>query len=100
MDGELLMEPEDQQPSSSSHHQQLALHKEVIQNMRYQPWSLGRKLRILRKAKQFVREHEGALQLRLAESRAARDVFARAQLFISKARDFRHLAVEINNFLN
>jgi len=74
---------------SSSHQQQLALHKEVVQNMRYQPWDLGRKLRILRRAKQFIREHEGALQLRLAESRDARDVFARAQLFLSKVKKER-----------
>ena len=86
MDGEDA--DDHQQSTSSQHHQQLALHKEVVVNMRYQPWPLGRKLRILRRAKQFVREHEGALQQRLAESRAARDVFARAQMFISKAKHF------------
>ena len=75
---------DDEQPSSSHHNQQLAMHKEVVQNMRYQPWDLGRKLRILRRAKQFIREHEGALKLRLEESRTAYDVFAQAQLFFSK----------------
>lgn len=62
----------------------VALHKEVVGNMRYQPWPIGRKLRILRKAKLYVRQHEGVLQQRLAESRAAKDVFASARLLLTK----------------
>ena len=62
----------------------VALHKEVVQNMRYQPWDMGRKLRVLRRAKSFVRQHEGALQQRLAESRTAKDVFARGRLLLAK----------------
>ena len=62
----------------------VAFHKEVVSSMRYQPWRVGRKLRILRKAKLYVRQHEGALQQRLAESRTAKDVFARGRLLIYK----------------
>ncbi|XP_046454543.1 transmembrane channel-like protein [Daphnia pulex] len=74
----------------------VALHKEVVQNMRYQPWDMGRKLRVLRRAKSFVRQHEGALQQRLAESRTAKDVFARGRLLLAKAvqlsvREIRNL---------
>lgn len=66
------------------HEEHVALHKEVIGHMRYQPWDLARKLRVLRKAKQFVREHEGALKMRLAESRNTKDVFARGHILITK----------------
>lgn len=67
------------------HREHLAMHKEVIQNMRHQPWDLGRKLRVLRRAKLFVRQHEGALQQRLAQSRTAKDVFARGRQLATKA---------------
>ena len=71
-----------QQQDSTLEH--VALHKEVVQNMRYQPWDMARKLRILRRAKTFVRQHEGALQQRLAESRTAKDVFARGRILLTK----------------
>ena len=64
--------------------QHLALHKEVITSMRYQPWDLGRKLRVLRRAKLYVSQHEGALQQRLAEARTAKDVFARGHIILAK----------------
>lgn len=72
---------QDQQESTLEH---VALHKEVVQNMRYQPWDMGRKLRVLRRAKLFVRQHEGALQQRLAESRTVRDFFARGRIITTK----------------
>ena len=74
----------DQQQQQDSTLEHVALHKEVVQNMRYQPWDMARKLRILRRAKTFVRQHEGALQQRLAESRTAKDVFARGRILLTK----------------
>lgn len=56
----------------------------MIRGMREQPWDLGRKLRILRRAKLYVRQHEGALQQRLAHERTAKDVLARGQLLVAK----------------
>ena len=73
-----------QREDSATALEHVALHKEVVQNMRYQPWDMGRKLRVLRRAKTFVRQHEGALQQRLAESRTAKDVFARGRLLLAK----------------
>jgi hypothetical protein len=67
--------------------QQLGLHKEVVHNMRYQPWDMGRKLRVLRRAKSYVSQHEGALQQRLAEARTAKDILARGQLLVAKVRE-------------
>ena len=81
---------EDQQPTAH-----VALHKEVIQGMRYQPWDLGRKLRVLRKAKLYVRQHEGALQQRLAESRTAKDVLARGRILIIKVHSLHFMLIII-----
>ena len=97
-------DPLDELQSQQVRESHLAMHKEVVQNMRYQPWDLGRKLRILRRAKAFVREHEGALQQRLSESRAAKDVFARGQQLIAKVKKVSHssdilYSFKILNFL-
>lgn len=84
---------EQRESESAAALEHVALHKEVVQNMRYQPWDMGRKLRVLRRAKSFVRQHEGALQQRLAESRTAKDVFARGRLLLAKVY-LRHLVVD------
>ena len=84
MNNVAMDDPQDELQSQQMRESHLAMHKEVVQNMRYQPWDLGRKLRILRRAKAFVREHEGALQQRLSESRSAKDVFARGKQLITK----------------
>lgn len=75
---------DDDQGQQDSTLEHVALHKEVVHNMRYQPWDMGRKLRVLRRAKLFVQQHEGALQQRLAESRTVKDFFARGRLLTAK----------------
>ncbi|CAB0039482.1 unnamed protein product [Trichogramma brassicae] len=62
----------------------LKLHKEVLNGVKQQPWPLGRKLKLVRQAKVYVRKHEGALQERLAQSRSTRDAIARASIIIAK----------------
>ncbi len=89
--GQLQLQQQQQQQDSTLEH--VALHKEVVQNMRYQPWDMARKLRVLRRAKTFVRQHEGALQQRLAESRNAKDIFARGRMLITKVKR-RHLPTD------
>ena len=77
---------------------ELALHKEVVQGMRYQPWDMGRKLRVLRRAKVYVAQHEGALQQRLAESRTAKDIFEQTQLLITKVCQWKLIRHNITAF--
>lgn len=60
------------------------LHKEVLSGIKQQPWSLRRKIKLVRQAKAYIKRHEGALQERLAQSRSTKDVIARVSLFITK----------------
>lgn len=64
--------------------QTIKLHKEVLSSVKLQPWSMRRKLRLVRQAKAYIRRHEGALQERLAQSRSTRDILARANILIVK----------------
>ncbi|KAL7298233.1 hypothetical protein TKK_0009222 [Trichogramma kaykai] len=73
----------------------LKLHKEVLNGVKQQPWPLGRKLKLVRQAKVYVRKHEGALQERLAQSRSTRDAIARASIIIAK--NWQHLKREVIN---
>ncbi|KAK0180995.1 hypothetical protein PV327_003319 [Microctonus hyperodae] len=65
-------------------YEKLKLHKEVLGAVKHQPWPLRKKVKLVRQAKSFIRGHEGALQVRLAQSRSTRDVLARASIFINK----------------
>lgn len=61
----------------------IRLHKEVLQSVKYQTWSMRRKLRLVRQAKSYVARHEGALQERYAQSRNTGDLWARFKLLIA-----------------
>ncbi|XP_022643750.1 transmembrane channel-like protein 3 [Varroa destructor] len=47
-------------------------HKNMIESIKTQPWSMAKKLRMLRTAKAYIKKHEGEL----AQSKQARDIFA------------------------
>lgn len=61
----------------------IRLHKEVLQSVKMQPWSMRRKLRLVRQAKAYVARHEGALQERFAMSRSTRDLLARFRIVLA-----------------
>lgn len=65
----------------------IRLHKEVLQSVKYQTWSMRRKLRLVRQAKSYVARHEGALQERYAKSRNTRDLWARFKLLVAAVRN-------------
>lgn len=48
-----------------------------------QPWSMRRKLRLVRQAKAYVAKHEGALQERFAMSRSTSDFMARLRILLA-----------------
>ncbi|KAF0290362.1 Transmembrane channel-like protein 3 [Amphibalanus amphitrite] len=58
----------------------IRLHKEVIGEIKHQPWPMQRKLNLVTQAKIYVAKHEGELAERLAQSRSARDILARYSL--------------------
>jgi hypothetical protein len=64
----------------------LKLHKEVLSIVKQQPWPLRRKIKLVRQAKAYVRQHEGALQERFAQSRSTKDAIVRVSLLMTKVR--------------
>ncbi|CAD7082202.1 unnamed protein product [Hermetia illucens] len=61
----------------------IRLHKEVLQSVKYQPWSMRRKLRLVRQAKAYVAKHQGVLQERFAMSRSTKDLWARFKIMMT-----------------
>ncbi|XP_034947665.1 transmembrane channel-like protein 3 [Chelonus insularis] len=64
--------------------EKLKIHKEALSAVKYQPWPLQKKIKLVRQAKSYIRKHEGALQERLAHTKSTRDALARASIFFSK----------------
>ncbi|XP_015122093.1 transmembrane channel-like protein 3, partial [Diachasma alloeum] len=64
--------------------EKLKVHKEVLGAVKHQPWTLRKKMKLVRQAKSYIRRHEGALQVRLAQSRNTRDVLAQVSIFMNK----------------
>ena len=54
---------------SESSYETLHLHKEVIDNIKYQNWPLDKKLRILAQAKRYVRKHQSEVENQLKQNR-------------------------------
>ncbi|XP_056629914.1 transmembrane channel-like protein [Diorhabda sublineata] len=68
----------------------IKLHKEVLSNVRMQPWNMRKKIKLVIQAKAYIKKHEGVLQERLAQSHSTRDLLARWHiLLIKKWQKFR-----------
>lgn len=61
----------------------IRLHKEIIQSVKDQPWSLSKKYKIVQKAKQYVSKHEDTLQERFAQSGNTKDLYARFKIVLA-----------------
>lgn len=64
----------------------IRLHKEIIQSVKLQPWSLSKKYKIVQKAKQYVARHEDTLQERFAQSGNTKDLYARFKIVLADVR--------------
>lgn len=64
----------------------IKLHKEVLSNVKMQPWNMRKKLKLVVQAKNYIKKHEGALQERLAQSRSTRDMLARWNIYILRVK--------------
>lgn len=60
----------------------IRLHKEVLGNVKMQPWNMRKKLKLVVQAKNYVKRHEGALQERLTQSHSIRDIRARWNIYL------------------
>ncbi|XP_031618475.1 uncharacterized protein LOC116337754 isoform X2 [Contarinia nasturtii] len=74
----------------------IRLHKEVLQSVKMQPWSMRRKLRLVRQAREYIARHEGALQERFAMSRSTKDLWARFKIVLTVK--WQHFRRELVNF--
>ncbi|CAO1430429.1 unnamed protein product [Diamesa serratosioi] len=78
-------------------YENIRLHKEIITQVKTQPWSLSKKYKIVQRAKQYVSHHEGTLQERFALSGNTKDLYARFKIRL--ADRFKHMKRELYNFL-
>ncbi|XP_015833695.1 transmembrane channel-like protein isoform X1 [Tribolium castaneum] len=78
----------------------IKLHKEVLSNVKMQPWNMRKKLKLVVQAKAYIKQHEGALQERLAQSRSTRDMLARWNIYlIKKWQHYRRELANLSNWL-
>lgn len=64
-------------------YENIRLHKEIIQSVKLQPWSLSKRYKIVQKAKQYVSRHEDTLQERFALSGNTKDLYARFKIVLA-----------------
>ncbi|XP_050312328.1 transmembrane channel-like protein isoform X2 [Anthonomus grandis grandis] len=62
----------------------IRLHKEVLGQVKMQPWTIRKKLKLVVQAKSYIKKHEGQLQERLAQSHSTRDMLARWNIMLIK----------------
>jgi transmembrane channel-like protein len=64
-------------------YENIRLHKEIIQSVKNQPWSLSKKYKIVQKVKQYITKHEDTLQERFAMSGNTKDLYARFKILLA-----------------
>lgn len=64
-------------------YENIRLHKEIIQSVKNQPWSLSKKYKIVQKVKQYISKHEDTLQERFAMSGNTKDLYARFKILLA-----------------
>ncbi|XP_066151559.1 transmembrane channel-like protein [Euwallacea fornicatus] len=62
----------------------IKLHKEVLSNVKMQPWSMRKKLKLVVQAKAYIKKHEGQLHERLAQSHSTKDMLATWNIVLIK----------------
>lgn len=78
-------------------YENIRLHKEIIQSVKYQPWSLSKKYKIVQKAKQYVSRHEDTLQERFAQSGNTKDLYARFKIIMADVSMNEGVGVGLQN---
>ena len=62
----------------------LKLHREVIEQVKYQLWPLDKKMRILQQAKEYVKKHESEMEERLAQSKTCASRLKQMYFYVIK----------------
>ncbi|XP_015788900.1 transmembrane channel-like protein 1 [Tetranychus urticae] len=71
----------------------LKAHKQIISNIKTQNWPMHRKLKILRRAKMYIKKHEGDLK----QSKQAKDIVTKYRTYLEKS--INRLKREIDNLV-
>ncbi|RWS08508.1 transmembrane channel-like protein 3 [Dinothrombium tinctorium] len=71
----------------------LRAHKQIVANIKTQNWPMHKKLKILRRAKLYIKKHEGDLK----QSKQAKDIVATYRAYIEKT--INRLKREIDNLI-
>lgn len=78
----------------------IRIHKEVLQQVKWQPWTMKRKLKLVQQAKTYIAQHEGELQERFASSRSYRDIMQRFKIVIGAVMfPFRWFSLFLQKYL-
>ncbi|XP_053687325.1 transmembrane channel-like protein [Sabethes cyaneus] len=72
----------------------IRLHKEVLRSVKLEPWSMKRKLKLVKQAKSYISKHEGVLQEHFS-SRTAKSLLTQFNIFLGTK--WRQLLREITN---
>jgi hypothetical protein len=81
-------------------YENIRLHKEIIQSVKLQPWSLSKKYKIVQKAKQYVSKHEDTLQERFAQSGNTKDLYARFKIVLADVSERMEIPWNFYSFPN
>ncbi|KAF5276476.1 hypothetical protein FQA39_LY06545 [Lamprigera yunnana] len=76
----------------------IRLHKEVLTNVKMQPWNMRKKLKLVMQAKSYVKRHEGALQERFTQTHSIKNMIARWNIYLVKK--WQHYHREMANISN
>ncbi|KAK9743978.1 TMC domain [Popillia japonica] len=79
-------------------YENIRLHKEVLSNVKMQPWHMRKKIKLVMQAKNYIKRHEGVLQERLAQSHSTKDMLARWNIYLIKR--WQHIKRETANLSN
>ncbi|KAB0796732.1 hypothetical protein PPYR_10793 [Photinus pyralis] len=78
----------------------IRLHKEVLSNVKMQPWNMRKKLKLVMQAKSYVKRHEGALQERFTQTHSLNNMIARWNIYlIKKLHQCRREMANLSNLL-
>ncbi|XP_055538151.1 transmembrane channel-like protein isoform X2 [Wyeomyia smithii] len=72
----------------------IRLHKEVLRSVKLEPWSMKRKLKLVKQAKSYISKHEGVLQEHFS-SRTAKSLLTQFNIFLGTK--WRQILREMTN---
>ncbi|XP_064459083.1 transmembrane channel-like protein [Ornithodoros turicata] len=75
---EFAMDVDDMEQTEEEVKENIRMNKNIIDTAKQQPWPMKKKYKMLKRAKAYVKKHEGEL----AQSKQAKDIFAKYSIFI------------------